>query len=71
MTAPAAFAAQVDDDQVSQITVQASQKVKTKQVGVSYRGLPGSDNHCRRQAHREPSSNPRHRWPQIRPGHRD
>jgi hypothetical protein len=40
MTAPAAFAAQIDADQVSQITVQASQKVKTKQVGVSYTGIP-------------------------------
>jgi UrcA family protein len=40
MTAPAAFAAQIDDDQVSQVTVQASQKVKTKQVGVSYTGIP-------------------------------
>jgi hypothetical protein len=42
MTAPAAFAAQINADEVRQITVQASQKVKTKQVGVSYRGLPGS-----------------------------
>ena len=40
MTAPAAFAAQADDDPVSQITVQASQRVKTKQVGVSYTGIP-------------------------------
>jgi UrcA family protein len=40
MTAPAASAAQIDNDQVSQITVQASQKVKTKQVGVSYTGIP-------------------------------
>jgi UrcA family protein len=40
MTAPAALAAQIDNDQVSQITVQASQKVKTKQVGISYTGIP-------------------------------
>jgi UrcA family protein len=40
LSTPAAFAAQVDDDQVAQITVQASQKVKTKQVGVSYTGIP-------------------------------
>jgi len=40
MTAPAAFAVETDNDQVSQITVQASQKVKTKQVGISYTGIP-------------------------------
>lgn len=40
MTAPAAFAAQTDSDQVPQITVQASQKVKTKQVGITYTGIP-------------------------------
>ena len=40
MTAPAAFARQIDNDQVSQITVQASQRVKTKQVGISYTGIP-------------------------------
>jgi UrcA family protein len=40
MTAHAAFAAQTDDDQGSQITVQASQKVQTKQVGVSFTGIP-------------------------------
>jgi UrcA family protein len=37
---PVAFSAQSDDDQVSQITVHASQKVKTKQVGISYTGIP-------------------------------
>ena len=40
LTAPTAFAAQADDDPVPQITVQASQKVKTTQVGVSYTGIP-------------------------------
>ena len=40
MTVPAAPAEQIDNDQVSQITVHASQKVKTKQVGISYTGIP-------------------------------
>jgi UrcA family protein len=33
-------AAQSDEDQIPQITVQAHQKVTTKQVGVSYTGIP-------------------------------
>jgi hypothetical protein len=33
-----AFAARADGDPVAQIAVQASQRVKTKQVGVSYTG---------------------------------
>jgi UrcA family protein len=35
-----AVVAQEDDNQLSQITVQASQKVKTRQVEVSYTGIP-------------------------------
>jgi UrcA family protein len=38
MMALEAFAAQIDGDQ--QITVQASQNVKTKQVRISYTGIP-------------------------------
>jgi UrcA family protein len=34
------WAAQSDEDQMPQITVQAKQKVSTKQVGVSYTGIP-------------------------------
>ena len=33
-------AAQSDEDQIPQITVQAHQKVTTKQVGISYTGIP-------------------------------
>jgi UrcA family protein len=33
-------AAQSDEDQMPQITVQAHQKVTTKQVGISYTGIP-------------------------------
>jgi len=34
------WAAQSDEDRMPQITVQAKQKVNTKQVGVSYTGIP-------------------------------
>jgi UrcA family protein len=34
------WAAQNDEDRMPQITVQARQKVSTKQVGVSYTGIP-------------------------------